>query len=256
MAELTPTPAILVDIRRQQDATILTTQGVLDNSTYVKLRDVVIKVALDEPRAVIIDVNSLAVPTNAAWSVFTSARWHVSVWPDVPILLACGDPRTRRAIASRGVTRFVPVHPTCASALKAVEGLSLTGRHRTCAELPATQSALRMARELVSDWLIAWDRRELIPAAQTVATVFIQNALAHTVSEPVFILEHHRDNVTVAVEDHSRQPAIRREHPGRGVDLLSGLAIVSSLSRVWRSIPTPTGKTVWALASLENAHAT
>ncbi|CAM2878268.1 sulfate transporter [Mycobacterium intermedium] len=252
MADLTPTPAILVDIRREQDATILTPEGVLDNSTYLKLRDVVIKVALDERRPVVVDVNSLAVPADAAWSVFTSARWHLSIWPDVPILLVCGNPRSRRVIASCGVTRFVPVHATRALALEAIEDHPLTGRHRACAELPATQSALRMARDLVTDWLTTWDRRELIPVAGTVATVFIENVLAHTVSEPAFILEHHRDGVTVAVEDHSRQPAIRHENPVRGADILSGLAIVSSLSRVWRSTPTPTGKTVWAVVDREN----
>ncbi|BCI84847.1 hypothetical protein NIIDMKKI_00530 [Mycobacterium kansasii] len=64
----------------------------LDSLTYRELRDAVIKAALEEPRAVIVDANRLSVPSASAWSVFTSARWHVSSWPDVPILLACQDP--------------------------------------------------------------------------------------------------------------------------------------------------------------------
>lgn len=252
VTDFPPRPAVWVDIRRQQEASILTARGVLDNSTYRNLRDAVIKAALDEPRAVIVDVNELAVPYDPAWSVFTSARWHVSTWPDVCIVLVTEDQWVRRAIAHCGVTRYVPVHPTLSSALEAVADLAENARRRARAELPATQAALRIARDLITDWLNAWGQYELIPVAGTVATVFLENVLAHTLSEPVLIVELCRGNVTVAVEDCSRQPAVRREDSTRGADILSGLSIVSALSRVWRSTPTPSGKTVWALVGREN----
>jgi len=57
----------------------VTADGLLDTFTYQTLRDTVIKAALDEPSAVIVDVNRLSVPSATAWSVFTSARWHVSI---------------------------------------------------------------------------------------------------------------------------------------------------------------------------------
>lgn len=91
-------------------ACLLTVEGVLDSSTYLKLRDAIIKAALDEPRVVLIDVNGLDVPAVSAWAVFTSARWHVSTWPDIPVVLICGQTRRRTAIAGTGVTRYVPVH--------------------------------------------------------------------------------------------------------------------------------------------------
>jgi anti-anti-sigma regulatory factor len=55
-------------------ACLLTVEGVLDTTTYLKLRDNIIKAALDEPRAVLVDVNDLGVTVSSAWSVFTSAR--------------------------------------------------------------------------------------------------------------------------------------------------------------------------------------
>jgi hypothetical protein len=64
-----------------RDHVLLTIAGILDRLTYHRVRDNVIKAALDEPTAVIVDVNALQVPALSAWAVFTSARWHVSVWP-------------------------------------------------------------------------------------------------------------------------------------------------------------------------------
>ena len=61
----------------------------LDATTYLSLRDTIIKAALDDPSAVIVDVCELFVPRESAWAVFTSARWHVERWPEVPIVLVC-----------------------------------------------------------------------------------------------------------------------------------------------------------------------
>ena len=111
-------------------ACLLTVEGVLDTTTYLKLRDNIIKAALDEPRAVLVDVNDLGVTVSSAWSVFTSARWHVSTWPDVPVLLVCGHDRGRTAITRNGVARYVPVYPTVETALRGITDRSRQARRR------------------------------------------------------------------------------------------------------------------------------
>jgi hypothetical protein len=68
----------------------------------------------------------------------------------------------------------------------------------------------------------------------------------------VLVLETDGAAVTIAVQDDSSQPATRREDPDRGADRLSGLTIVASVCRAWGSIPTPSGKTVWAVIGPEN----
>ena len=230
----------------------MTAGGVLDSATYRLLRDAIIKAALDEPRAVIVDVDDLSVPSESAWSVFTSARWHVSTWPDVPILLVCSHPQRRRAIARCGVARYVPVHPTHESALDAAADRRLHGRRRARNQLPADSVSVRLARVLVADWLTAWAQVDLIPVACTVATIFVENVLAHTDSAPLLIVENYKDTVTIAVEDASHLPAGRHEDADRGAEIVSGLAIVSALCRSWGSTPTSSGKTVWALFGREN----
>ena len=242
---------ILLDVERHHEVTFLKVTGVLDGATYRRLRDAIIKCALDEPHAVIVDVNDLSVPSESAWSAFTSARWHVSTWPDVPIVLVCERAERRKVMDRGGVTRYVSVYPTSESALNAV-GESLLGRRRARARLPAVAASVGRARDLVSTWLTAWNQAQLIPVAGTVATVFIENVLAHTESAPVLIVELYQGAVTVAVEDGSAVPAGRHEDANRGAVIVSGLAIVSALCRSWGSAPTSSGKTVWALVGRES----
>jgi hypothetical protein len=226
--------------------------GVLDGSTYRTVRDSVIKAALDEPSAVIVDVNRLSVPSASAWTVFTSARWHVSTWPDVPILLVCEQPRVRNSITAGGFARYVPVHPTRESALNALDGRPLPLRRRARSDLPPTRASVALARAMVGDWLTQWDKCALVPVAATVATVFVENVLDHTESAPVLIAESYGNAVTVAVEDCSERLPGRHEDAYCGAEMVSGLAIVAALSRAWGATPTSTGKTVWALVGREN----
>ncbi|MBO0864580.1 MAG: STAS domain-containing protein [Mycobacterium sp.] len=231
---------------------LLTVDGVLDSSTYLHVRDSIIKAAVDEPRAVLVDVNALDVPASSAWSVFTSARWHVSAWPDVPVLLVCANPDGRRDIVRNGVTRYVPVHPDVESALAALGGDDARHRDRVRTQLPHSLASLRKARELVAEWLAAWSQVKLIPVATVIVNVFVENVLQHTESAPTLRLETNGRTVTVAVHDESSSPAVRHEDPLRGGDRVSGLAIVAAVSRAWGSTPTPSGKTVWAVVGPEN----
>jgi hypothetical protein len=230
---------------------LLTARGTLDSATYRTLRDHIIKAALEEPKAVVVDVTHLDVPAESAWVVFTSARWHVSKWPEVPIMLVCEHSAGRSAIARNGVTRYVPVYPSTRAAIHAA---SVTGlpplRRRARAQLRAELASLSRARELVDGWLNAWSQPELIGVAKVVVTTFVENALQHTQSDPVVRLEFDGVAVTVAVEDTSHIPAGPREGPKPRAP--SGLHIVSALCRAWGNAPTSSGKTVWAVIGPEN----
>jgi anti-anti-sigma regulatory factor len=245
-------PQIWVDAEGHHGVLFLRVIGVLDGVTYRLLRDAVIKAALDEPRALIVDVEDLSVPSESAWSVFTSARWHVSIWPDVPILLVCARPERRQQITRCGVARYVPVYQDCESAVEAVADRSMHGRRRARTQLSPTAVSVGLARASVADSLTAWAEVDLIPVASTVATIFVENVLAHTDSAPVLIIESYRGTVTVAVEDGSPLAATLHEDAEHGAEVVSGLGIVAALCRAWGSTPMPAGKTVWAQVGREN----
>lgn len=232
---------------------VLRVTGFLDSTTYLSLRDTIIKAALDQPHAVVVDVTSLVVPAPSAWAVFTSARWHVSEWPDVPMVLVCAHAEGRGAIVRNGIARYVPVYPTRTDAIAAVSQRPIEYRRRSRAELPPTTASLSRSRRLVTEWLTAWSRPELISVAKLIVTVFVENVLAHTESAPTVRLESNGELVTVAVEDDNPALPARRECSGLGGDEVSGLAIVAALCRLWGFSPTPTGKTVWAVVGRENA---
>jgi anti-anti-sigma factor len=233
------------------NACVLTVEGILDGSTYRTLRDTVVKSALDQPAGVVVDVTRLDAPSPSAWTVFTSARWHVSTWPDVPVVLVCEHERGRHVLSRNGITRYVPVHPDLESAVAALDRSGGTVRRR--ARTPIARPLGRAeARRFVADSLHAWGSDDMSPAAATVAWLLVDNVLVHTLSDPVLIVEEFGGAITIAVEDNSSSPAMRHESTGGGTDVVSGLAIVNSLARTWGSAPTPTGKTVWAVLGPEN----
>lgn len=242
-----------VSVTSRGEMSLLTIDGVLDSSTYREVRDTVIKAALAEPRAVLVNVSKLKVPTESAWSVFTSARWHVCVWPDVPVLLICNHLAGRNSLRRNGIHHYIPVCSTLDEACTMVIADRMSPlRRRARAQLPAVHSSVRRSRELVTDWLLSWSLTEYIPVASVVADALVENVLDHTFSSPKLILESRGDTVTVAVEDESREPAVRHEDPYRGGSRLSGLALVTSIARTWGCTPTTTGKAVWALIGPES----
>ena len=233
-------------------AVVLTADGVLDSSTYQTLRDVIIKTALDEPDAIVVDVAWLAVPAESAWVVFTSARWHVGAWPEVPIVLICSHPAVRAAITRHGIDRYVPVYSTVDEALATLAAVGGTpSRRRARASLPASTSSPARSREFVEEWLTAWRQPDMVAAAKVVVTVFVENVLQHTESAPCVRLESDGNRVTVAVSDTSHIPAAVRESAA-AAEVPCGLRIVDTLSQVWGNAPTPSGKTVWAVIGPEN----
>jgi hypothetical protein len=252
MRPVADSPLIGVDLQRRDGASFLKLTGMLDETTHRPLRDAIIDAALDEPSAVLVDVSELSVPSESAWSVLASAHWFVSTWPDVPILLVCAHPQHHLAITRCGVDRHLPVYPTGESALETVAAASSQRRRRVRTQLPIDVVSIGLARGSIADRLTAWAQGDLIPVASTVAAILVENVLAHTDSAPILIVESYRNTVVVAVEDRSHIPAGRHEDTDRGAEAVSGLSIVSALCHSWGSIPTSTGKTVWALVGRDS----
>jgi anti-anti-sigma factor len=226
------------------DATVIRLSGELNASTYHEVRDSLIKVAVDEATAVIVDINHLDVRDEQSWAVFTSARWLVQQWPKVPIALVSGDPGVRKRLADRSVARYVPVYDTLTAARHAIGGGKCRYRHRAREYFGAYPSSVNSAMLFVHEYLVAWSMHDKIPVASTVVTVFAENALSHTNEGFDVRLEGTFEEVVVAVSDSSTVSAVRRERP-RG-SCPAGLDIVSALCRRWGNAPTSAGKTVWA----------
>lgn len=232
-------------------ARLLSLRGILDAATYRQLRDVIVKAALDRSGGVIVDVDELSVPVASALTVFTSARWLVSTWPDVPVLLVASSPSVRDTLRANGITRYVPVYANVRAAVDGLPEARAAGRHYAHTSL-ARPDGLDSARRFVADCLDAWGQQEMTSAVATVAMLLVDNVLEHTWSDPRIRLEMFNGLITVAVADRSQRSATRREGQDGATDITSGLGMVSTLTRSWGSAPTPEGKTVWAVLGPEN----
>ena len=230
---------------------MLTVDGVLDSDTYCSLRDHIIKAALEEPKAVLIETSDLDVPAESAWAAITSARWHVSNWPQVPIMIVCRHPVGRSSITHSGAARYVPVHASTEEAIEALATCSPRQRRRARANLTAVASSLRRSRDLMQEWLSAWSKPGLIFVSKVIVTSFVENVLQHTDSAPSVRLESRGDTVTIAVDDDCRTlPTLSEMQMATAVP--TGLKVVAALTREWGIAPTPSGKTVWAVIGPEN----
>lgn len=115
---------------------VLTIYGVLDDTTCIRVRDAVINAALDEYRALIVDVTRLAVATPSAWSVFTTARSHIAQPSDIPMVLVCGTVTGQKALRRNGISRDIPVYWRVEAAIAALTDDEHAYRRRAHADLP------------------------------------------------------------------------------------------------------------------------
>jgi anti-anti-sigma regulatory factor len=239
-----------VSAKDLEGARVLSVDGVLDASTYVALRDAIVKAALDEPHFVVIDITRLNVREDPAWAVFTSARWQVAEWPDIPIGLVSSHEQVRNNLHRNGITRYVPAYATMEAA---VAELSAEGvrryRRRARASISAHQSSIHRCRELASQWLTQWSRADFIHVTSLVATELVEAALAGTDSEFVLRMETDGSTVSVVVQHVGIADAAARKSPR---DNVSGLDLVAANSRAWGTYTTLSGNTIWATVGPEN----
>ncbi|MCV7242990.1 STAS domain-containing protein [Mycobacterium mantenii] len=238
-------------MRTDDSVAVLTVNGELDAANSTALRERILKAALDNVAAVVVDVSGLKVQAESTWSTFVSAYWQVGSTLHVPIVLVCTDRAARDAITHSGVTHFMPLYSGEKAAMKALGQNSRRPVRRADVQLPADLTSLRESRRMVREWLTTWSQSKLIPVALVVVNVFVENVLEHTASVPVVRIEAQGTTATIAVSDASNTPAVRLPSPPKGIDV-SGLAIVDALSRAWGSTPTASGKTVWAVIGPEN----
>jgi hypothetical protein len=232
-----------IDRGEHRGASVLRPVGVLELSTYAFMRDRLLKEAVEQPRAVLVRMDELEVPSSASLAVFSSANNQVSVWPGVPIALFADDPVRFGSLAAQPVARFVRVHRGLDAALSALG--RPPSRQRLVRELPRQSDSARIGRRFVAEVCRRWEFADAATAV-LIAGELVENVLRHTTSAVRLRLELRRGMLTVAVSDTEPAQAMHHEHtPGEERRL--GLAIVAGLATAWGCTPCWYGKTVWAV---------
>ncbi|GAB3564373.1 hypothetical protein GCM10027445_08080 [Amycolatopsis endophytica] len=239
---------IVVEQHDLAGCTVVDLDGRLDARTYGILRDSLIKLAIEQPRALLVRADRLEVTSTSALTVFSAVWMRINQWPAVPMVLVTGDEQQRRLIDFSGVRRYVPTYSSLVDALDAIEEPPQRRRHT--ADFPPIPASSHAARAFVRETCRDWNVVARLEDALGVASELIENAVTHAGTELELRVELRLGYLTIAVRDqNSKQAVLRQSAQGR----LSGygLQVVAALSLAWGCSPTlGGGKVVWAVLSL------
>ncbi|NIH81994.1 ATP-binding protein [Amycolatopsis viridis] len=242
-----------VSIRPRQagGCTIAGLTGRLDGRSYGELRDGLIRLTLDQPRALIAEVDGLEITSEPALTVFSAVRTRTNSWPGVPVLLVARDRERRAMITASAVHRFVPLHSCVEAAVGAVA--EPPSRRRRSTGFPPVAASSHAARRFTRETCRGWNIGHRQEDALGVATELVENAVTHAGSPLELRLELRDGRLTIAVRDEDPRPAVLRQQPGGALSGY-GLQVIAALSDTWGCAPAPGGKIVWAVLRVGPRH--
>ncbi|MFL6140629.1 MAG: ATP-binding protein [Labedaea sp.] len=227
---------------------VLRLTGVLDGTTYRWLRDLLVKLAVEQPVAVIVDLDDLRVEQETSLTVFSSVWMQVNQWPGVPILLVASA-GSQRARLGGAISRFTPCYAAVGDAVIAAG--QPPARRRATLELEAATTSSRVARAFVRETCQEWGVSAHASDAEAVAIELVDNVSVHAGTTSRIRLELRNKLLTIAVRDGSPRPAVLRERIGTE-HWGNGLRIIAELSRAWGCSPELNGgKVVWAVLACD-----
>lgn len=210
------------------------------------------KCLAEHPEALIVDLTELDDPASgSALAWVTAQRNAAAMQPPVQIAL-CVPPDLPLAdrLQRLGARRFLPVYAKVRQARVAIASrLPLT--ERLSVTLQPDADAPRIARTLVHDACMAWNMPDLLRQSELVISELVTNAVRHARTELAVVISLRGRCLHLSVYDRlahpPRQPRLARPRPGAPLDELGrGLQTVTATAVAWGSLPTRTGKVVWA----------
>jgi hypothetical protein len=239
------TTALRLETWTHDDSIVVLPRGPLDVGTYPRLRDHLVKVGTDHPRAVIVDLAALDVETPSALAIFPAVHTRLAQWPGVPLLLVVPDNgRTRYLLANNRTARVLPVHDTVDAAVAAID--DLPPRRVKYTRLPNALTSPGIARHFARRVCAAWAVGDLADDAALVVGELVSNAVVHTTAAPMVRFELRQELLGIAVYD-DRPGEVSVRDPGGSAIGVHGLLLVAQLATAWGCSPTADGgKVVWA----------
>jgi anti-sigma regulatory factor (Ser/Thr protein kinase) len=242
-------PALLIGARTIGEAVVVKPAGVLEVATAPQLRTYLLKTVADQPAAVIVLLQELALAHAFTLSLFATVARQSAEWSGVPLILVIGareSPEVQRQ--SKLMARFMPVVADLATALTSIN--SPPARQLTRLRLACDPHSGGVARRFVASACELWRCEEVSEDAVAIVSELVGNVVRHAGTEADLRLELRRELLTVAVTDgNPRFPIVRPPSTTRENGL--GLGIVTALSTAWGANPTSAGgKVVWATLRL------
>lgn len=222
-------------------------EGVLGYTTYPLLRDFMLKCAIEQPHALIVDLSGTTIAASTVLSVFTTVWLRISDWPAIPVLVATG-PAHAGLLRRSPIRRYVSVFEGVDEAIENVD--EPAPRRRAYRVLPHDPRSPGAARQFVRQTCAQWELSGvLMQDAVQIASELVQNTMEHTGSEARLRLELRRARLTVAVGDDDPAPVVLADPGSDRANTGRGVHIIAQLARTWGCFADEADrrKTVWAV---------
>jgi anti-sigma regulatory factor (Ser/Thr protein kinase)/anti-anti-sigma regulatory factor len=217
--------------------------GDLTPEDAAELRGTLLRLATEQPDALVVDLRDVHVEPSAL-RVLADVADDVAQWPSCPLILLAPPGPVPDRLARLGLTRRLLVLPDPERIEDALPVAHTS--HRCRRRLPADLQSPGRARRIVAEALAAWNCPEQVTEATLVVDELVTNAVEHAGTQLDLYLSLRGRRLAVAVGDTSTAPTRPRvaavtEEGGRG------LFLVQSLAHRWGTVSRPgEGKIVWA----------
>ncbi|BBH64811.1 hypothetical protein ACTI_14960 [Actinoplanes sp. OR16] len=232
---------------------LLTVRGPWDASLRDNASASLRRCFTEHPDALIVDLSGLVDPRSESAPTWVTAQHAAAAMrPPVPVAL-CVPPDLPLAdrMQGLGVGRFLPVYAKVGQARVALAA-RMPGAERFTIMLAPDTDAPSLARNLVSDACLSWGLVHLLHPSRLVMSELVTNAIEHAGTEIGVVVTRRGAGLQLAVADGDpRLPQVltrtNRPRPDLPLDERGrGLRTVQETASMWGSIPTETGKIVWA----------
>lgn len=230
--------------------TELAVHGRWDNRMAVDISTAIRKCHVEQPRAMIVDLYDLGDPQGDSMPLWLSER-KIAMRRQPSVLLALCLPTATplfRRLRRVGAYRYLPMYATMPEAHAALAGQSPLLDLAQLA-LPPDPTSARAARLLVERACQDWDLMRLLHPARLIVSELTANAVQHARTDLVVTVSRRGAGLHLSVSDRDPRPPRLdppdNPHSGEG----RGLYLVHKCAAAWGSMPTFTGKVVWATLS-------
>lgn len=166
-----------VQVRDEARLRVVRLTGELDRIACYEVRELLLGLAMERPKAIVVELGEFRVAAPALLVVFDVVAAELAEWPGVPVLLALTSPSVRLIFQATGLPERVLAVDSLAEAMAVLNTGPRSRRLRL--PVPATPSGELLARAAAEQVCHSWRLPDLTEVLPPVAA----DLVAHTTAE-------------------------------------------------------------------------
>jgi histidine kinase-like protein len=237
------TTTLVCDVQRRSPIAVIALYGTLDQNSVVRAVVALRDCLADAPAAMLIDIGHLRIANQTSLRPVIGLFDEIRAWPRTHIGICAASPANEAMFATESPTLYADVDAGMIAAL------TLPVVPRKTIALAPDADAPAVARDFVTATCSDWGLTRVAKLATLIASELVTNAVIHARTPAVMALQRTASELHVSVQDNDPRPMYRPAPGATGAhngDHGRGLLILDAMADGWGTLPTATGKVVWA----------